>query len=172
MKQSVLVIGLGRFGSSAALELMRLGHDGLAVDRDEATVNDIAPEVTHDGDAKPGDHLVVCRGEPRELARAVDFSPAYVTAVVRGVAAEIATLEATRYELFRALGGRRSERQVRAMTWTGDVEAFVTVLTPYAMPVHDLIETAPSDAAHLRGATTPDARNAGPGAGPASGLAG
>jgi trk system potassium uptake protein TrkA len=47
MKQSVLVIGLGRFGASAALELMRLGHDVLAVDRDEAIVNDIAPEVTH-----------------------------------------------------------------------------------------------------------------------------
>jgi trk/ktr system potassium uptake protein len=47
MKQSVLVIGLGRFGSAAALELMRLGHDVLAVDRDEAVVNDMAPQVTH-----------------------------------------------------------------------------------------------------------------------------
>ena len=47
MKQSVLVIGLGRFGMSAARELMRLGHDVLAVDRDEAPVNEIAPEVTH-----------------------------------------------------------------------------------------------------------------------------
>jgi trk/ktr system potassium uptake protein len=47
MKQSVLVIGLGRFGSAAARELMRLGHDVLAVDRDEAVINEIAPEVTH-----------------------------------------------------------------------------------------------------------------------------
>jgi trk system potassium uptake protein TrkA len=47
MKQSVLVIGLGRFGSAAARELMRLGHDVLAVDRDEQPVNDIAPDVTH-----------------------------------------------------------------------------------------------------------------------------
>ena len=46
MKQSVLVIGLGRFGTSAARELMRLGHDVLAVDRDEVSVNDIAPNVT------------------------------------------------------------------------------------------------------------------------------
>jgi trk system potassium uptake protein TrkA len=46
MKQSVLVIGLGRFGSAAARELMRLGHDVLAVDRDEEAVNDIAPLVT------------------------------------------------------------------------------------------------------------------------------
>jgi trk system potassium uptake protein TrkA len=47
VKQSVLVIGLGRFGSAAARELMRLGHDVLAVDRDEQPVNDIAPSVTH-----------------------------------------------------------------------------------------------------------------------------
>ncbi len=47
MKQSVLVIGLGRFGTSAARELMRLGHDVLAVDRNEASVNEVAPEVTH-----------------------------------------------------------------------------------------------------------------------------
>jgi trk system potassium uptake protein TrkA len=46
MKQSVLVIGLGRFGSQAARELMRLGHDVLAVDRAEQPVNEIAPVVT------------------------------------------------------------------------------------------------------------------------------
>jgi trk system potassium uptake protein TrkA len=47
MKTSVLVIGLGRFGSSAARELMRLGHEVLAIDSNEVIVNDIAPEVTH-----------------------------------------------------------------------------------------------------------------------------
>ena len=47
MKHSVLVVGLGRFGTSAAMELMRLGHEVLAVDRDEARVNDVAPDVTH-----------------------------------------------------------------------------------------------------------------------------
>jgi trk system potassium uptake protein TrkA len=47
MKQSVLVIGMGRFGSAAARELMALGHEVLAVDRDEAPINDIAPDVTH-----------------------------------------------------------------------------------------------------------------------------
>ena len=59
MKQSVLVIGLGRFGSAAARELMALGHEVLAVDRDEALVNDIAPDVTHavQADASDGDAL-------------------------------------------------------------------------------------------------------------------
>jgi trk system potassium uptake protein len=47
MKQSVLVIGLGRFGSSAARELMALGHEVLALDVDEAAVNEIAHDVTH-----------------------------------------------------------------------------------------------------------------------------
>lgn len=47
MKSSILVIGLGRFGMAAARELEQLGHQVLAVDRTEAIVNEIAPEVTH-----------------------------------------------------------------------------------------------------------------------------
>jgi trk system potassium uptake protein len=47
MKHSVLVIGLGRFGSAAAKELISLGHQVLAIDLDEARVNDLAPDVTH-----------------------------------------------------------------------------------------------------------------------------
>lgn len=47
MKQQVLVVGLGRFGSAVARELHALGHEVMAVDASEATVNDIAPEVTH-----------------------------------------------------------------------------------------------------------------------------
>ncbi|MCI0344042.1 MAG: TrkA family potassium uptake protein [Chloroflexi bacterium] len=47
MKHSVLVVGLGRFGSAAALELMALGHEVLAVDSEEARVNELAPNVTH-----------------------------------------------------------------------------------------------------------------------------
>jgi trk system potassium uptake protein TrkA len=47
MRSSILVIGLGRFGTAAAIELEQLGHEVLAVDRSEAAVNDIAPSVTH-----------------------------------------------------------------------------------------------------------------------------
>jgi trk system potassium uptake protein TrkA len=47
MKSSILVIGLGRFGTAAARELEQLGHEVLAIDRDEAVINDIAPDVTH-----------------------------------------------------------------------------------------------------------------------------
>ena len=47
MQQQIIVIGLGRFGSAAARELQRLGHEVLAVDRDETLVNEIARDVTH-----------------------------------------------------------------------------------------------------------------------------
>ena len=46
-KEQVMVIGLGRFGSAVARELERLGHEVLAIDRNEQQVNDIAPDVTH-----------------------------------------------------------------------------------------------------------------------------
>ncbi len=41
------VIGLGRFGSAAALELMRMGHSVLAVDTDGKVVDALADQVTH-----------------------------------------------------------------------------------------------------------------------------
>ena len=47
MKSSILVIGLGRFGTAAARELEQLGHEVLAIDRNEGVINDIAPDVTH-----------------------------------------------------------------------------------------------------------------------------
>jgi trk system potassium uptake protein TrkA len=47
MKTSVMVIGLGRFGLAAARELTSLGYEVLAIDGNEAIVNEIAPEVTH-----------------------------------------------------------------------------------------------------------------------------
>jgi len=46
MAHSVLVIGLGRFGSAAALELVKLGHEVLAIDSEEDRVNELAPQVT------------------------------------------------------------------------------------------------------------------------------
>jgi len=46
MKQFA-VIGLGRFGSSVATTLARMGYEVLAIDSDEERVNDIIEEVTH-----------------------------------------------------------------------------------------------------------------------------
>lgn len=45
-KKQFLVLGLGRFGSSLAVQLCRLGHEVLAVDSRAEHVDDIAPYVT------------------------------------------------------------------------------------------------------------------------------
>jgi trk system potassium uptake protein len=45
--QSVLVIGLGRFGSSVATSLVELGHEVLAVDTDPRLVQRYADKLTH-----------------------------------------------------------------------------------------------------------------------------
>ncbi len=46
-KMNIAVIGLGRFGSNLAITLSELGHDVLAIDSDERTVQKIADSVTH-----------------------------------------------------------------------------------------------------------------------------
>ena len=45
--KSFVVIGLGRFGRALAVELFRLGHEVLAVDKSEERVSEIADFVTH-----------------------------------------------------------------------------------------------------------------------------
>ena len=45
--KSVLLIGLGRFGTNVALKLNELGHEVMAVDCDEECVDNILPIVTN-----------------------------------------------------------------------------------------------------------------------------
>lgn len=47
MKKQVVVIGLGRFGSSVAQTLYNQGHDVLAIDEDESRVQDMMGNATH-----------------------------------------------------------------------------------------------------------------------------
>jgi trk system potassium uptake protein len=47
MKKQIVVIGLGRLGESIAKTLIRIGHEVLAVDKDENLVQAVAPFVTH-----------------------------------------------------------------------------------------------------------------------------
>jgi trk system potassium uptake protein TrkA len=47
MKKQIVVIGLGRFGVSVARTLYTVGHDVLAIDTDEKTVQAVAAEITH-----------------------------------------------------------------------------------------------------------------------------
>ncbi|MEQ8197904.1 MAG: TrkA family potassium uptake protein [Clostridiaceae bacterium] len=46
-KKQFVVIGLGRFGASVAKTLYKMGHDVLAIDKDEDVVQDISDSVTH-----------------------------------------------------------------------------------------------------------------------------
>lgn len=46
-KKQFLIIGLGRFGSSIAKKIYELGHDVLAIDKDEEKVQEISDYVTH-----------------------------------------------------------------------------------------------------------------------------
>lgn len=47
MKKQVCVIGLGRFGGTVAMELYQSGHDVLAIDLDEAKIQDMLGHVTY-----------------------------------------------------------------------------------------------------------------------------
>lgn len=47
MKKQAVVIGLGRFGASMAHELFQAGHDVLAIDLDEAVVQESMGKVTY-----------------------------------------------------------------------------------------------------------------------------
>lgn len=47
MKKQVAIIGLGRFGVSVATTLQDLGHDVLAIDSDEKSVQNVIKQVPH-----------------------------------------------------------------------------------------------------------------------------
>jgi len=59
MRKQFVVIGLGRFGTSVAKTLTSLGHEVLALDKDEHTVHDIMNDVTQavQADAREEDTL-------------------------------------------------------------------------------------------------------------------
>ena len=47
MKKEFVIIGCGRFGHSVAKTLYDYGHEVLALDKDEETIQEIAEDVTH-----------------------------------------------------------------------------------------------------------------------------
>lgn len=72
MKKQVVVIGLGRFGTSVARSLYNLGDDVLAIDKDESRVQGMVGQATHALAADATDEAVL-----RELG-----IPDYEAAVV------------------------------------------------------------------------------------------
>lgn len=57
-----------------------------------------------------------------------------------GAGPVVGSLRASRFEVFRVLGGRRSESQVRAMDWSGGIDAVLPVVSPYPLPDHPIEE--------------------------------
>ena len=47
MKQQVVVLGLGRFGSAVATELVRFGHEVLGMDSDLLVVQRLSENLSH-----------------------------------------------------------------------------------------------------------------------------
>ena len=60
--------------------------------------------------------------------------------VVAGGGEPAATVLAPRFELFRALSGRRSPDQLRAYEWEGDPEPFLELFYPYGVREEALVE--------------------------------
>ena len=63
-KKQFLILGLGRFGTSLARSLCEMGHEVLAVDRDQDRVDDIAPFVTQSMQADATDEEVLRSLDP------------------------------------------------------------------------------------------------------------
>jgi uncharacterized protein (TIGR03083 family) len=61
---------------------------------------------------------------------------------VLGEGEPTATLHAPLFELLRAMSGRRSERQIRAMQWDGDPTPHLSKFSsgPFSMPTEDIVE--------------------------------
>jgi uncharacterized protein (TIGR03083 family) len=57
-----------------------------------------------------------------------------------GAGPEVASLATSRFELFRTLGGRRSAAQVAALAWSGSPEAVLPFVSPYPLPISDLVD--------------------------------
>jgi uncharacterized protein (TIGR03083 family) len=60
--------------------------------------------------------------------------------VVAGGGDPVATIRAPRFELFRAMSGRRNPDQIRAYEWEGDPEPFIPLFFPYGIREDALIE--------------------------------
>lgn len=59
-----------------------------------------------------------------------------------GAGPEVARWKPRRFEAFRALGGRRSEAQVRAQPWEGDLEVVLPHVSAYPpLPAEDVRDT-------------------------------
>lgn len=85
--KSFLVIGLGRFGRSVALNLEEMGHEVMGMDRDEDVVREVADQLTHAAQVDTTDERAVSQLGVRNfdavvVAIATDLRAAILTTVL------------------------------------------------------------------------------------------
>ncbi len=82
MKRKFAVIGLGRFGSTIALELARLGNEVLGIDSDRRRVDEIADHVTY---------AALADGEDEKALRELDVAnyDAVIVAIGENIEANV-----------------------------------------------------------------------------------
>jgi len=83
MKKQIIVIGLGRFGTSLAKALSKAGHDVLALDRNEKSIQNISAQVTHVIQADATDETVL---------KDIDIDKFDIAVVAMGTAIESSVL--------------------------------------------------------------------------------
>jgi trk system potassium uptake protein len=69
--ESILVVGLGRFGGQVAASLVRLGHEVLAIDEDEQVVQRWSDRLTHVVQADSTDEEALRQLGVGDLGRAI-----------------------------------------------------------------------------------------------------
>jgi trk system potassium uptake protein len=145
MRQQVLVVGLGRFGSALARELHALGHEVMAVDASEETVNDVAADVTHAVQLDASDESAL------RAAGAAEFQTA-VVAISSAVEASIfATMALKRLGVPMVIAKASSELHGAILDRIGadrvvypEREAGIDVAHTFGIPnVLDYIDLAP-----------------------------
>jgi len=90
MKQQIAVMGLGRFGSAVAEELVKAGHDVLGIDSDLGVVQGLSAHLTHVVQADAADR------ETLERLGIGDFDVAIIAVTDNLETSILATLEAKR----------------------------------------------------------------------------
>ena len=75
-----------------------------------------------------GERIAASGLAPLRLADPADTASAWV---LGGEGEPAASLEAERYQLFRAISGRRRLEDVRSWSWRGDSSAYLPVISPY-----------------------------------------
>jgi trk system potassium uptake protein len=145
MRQQVLVVGLGRFGSAVARELHALGHEVMAVDADEATVNDVAPEVTHAVQLDASDEAALRAAGAAEFNTAVvGMSSAVEASIFATMALKRLGVQTVIAKASGALHGAILERIGADRVVYPEREAGIDVAHTFRIPhVLDYIDVAP-----------------------------